>query len=168
MHAMLAAVKAALAGKFLPPDHWAMQAIAPVLKPHLLGRAAGDFRDVTLTSNDEKLFSRMLEMRLRGIVEELGILDSAQHGFRKGLICDTAMWQVMSVTERQALVRKRKLFLVIWDHPAPTLPLSALEFSAPDRQPGSGRRTGSQEAGVCRKRVVMGGRRRSAVKASIT
>ena len=61
-----------------------MQALAPVLKPHLLGRAAGDFRDVTLTSNEKKLCARMLETRLSEIVEELGILDSAQHGFRKG------------------------------------------------------------------------------------
>jgi hypothetical protein len=38
-----------------------MQAIAPVLKPHLLGRAAGDFRDGTLTSNEEKLYARILE-----------------------------------------------------------------------------------------------------------
>ena len=115
MHAMLAAVNATFAGELLPPDHWAMQAIAPVLKPHLLGRAAGDFRDVTLTSNEEKLYARMLETRLREIVEELGILDSAQHGFRKGLSCDTALWQLMSVIERQALVRKGKLFLVFWD-----------------------------------------------------
>jgi hypothetical protein len=97
MHAMLAAVNATFTGEILPPEHWAMQAIAPVLKPHLFGRAAGDFRDVTLTSNEEKLYARMLETRLREIVEELGILDSAQHGFRKGLSCDTALWQLMSV-----------------------------------------------------------------------
>ena len=115
MHAMLAAVNATFSGEILPPGHWAMQAIAPVLKPHLLGRVAGDFRDVTLTSNEEKLYARMLEMRLREIVEELGILDSAQHGFRKGLSCDTALWQLMSVIERQALVRRGKLFLVFWD-----------------------------------------------------
>ena len=34
MHAMLAAVTAPFAGELLPRDHWAMQAIAPVLKPH--------------------------------------------------------------------------------------------------------------------------------------
>ncbi len=73
MHAMLAAVNTTFAGKMLPRDHWAMEAIAPVLKPHLLGRAAGDFRDVMLTSNEEKLHARMLETRLREIVEELGI-----------------------------------------------------------------------------------------------
>jgi hypothetical protein len=106
MHATLAAVNATFAGEMIPPDHWAMQAIAPLLKPHLLWRAAGDFRDVALTSDEEKLYARMLETRLREIVEELGILDSAQHGFRKGLSGDTAMWQLMSVIERQALVRR--------------------------------------------------------------
>jgi hypothetical protein len=35
-----------------------------------------------LTNNEEKLYARMLETRLREIVEELGMLDSAQHGFR--------------------------------------------------------------------------------------
>ena len=83
MHAMLAAVNATFTGEILPPEHWAMQAIAPVLTPHLLGRAAGDFRDVTLASNEERLYARKLETRLREIVEELGILDSALHGFRK-------------------------------------------------------------------------------------
>jgi hypothetical protein len=53
--------------------------------------------------------------RLREIVEELGILDSAQHTFRKGLSSDTVLWPLMSVIERQALVRKGKLFLVFWD-----------------------------------------------------
>ena len=92
-----------------------MQAIAPVLKPHLLGPAAGDFRDVTLTSNEENVYARMRETRLREMVQELGILDSAQHGFRKGLSCETALWQLMSDIERQALVRKGEFFLVFWD-----------------------------------------------------
>ena len=51
MHALLAAVNATFSGEILPPGHWAMQAIAPVLKPHLLGRVAGDFRDVPLCGN---------------------------------------------------------------------------------------------------------------------
>jgi hypothetical protein len=55
MRAELAAVNATFAGEMLPPDHRAMQAIAPVLKPHLLGRAAGDHRDVTLTSTGNVL-----------------------------------------------------------------------------------------------------------------
>jgi hypothetical protein len=77
-------------GKCSPGGHWALQAIAPVLKPHLLAQVGcGRLRDVTLTSNEEKSYARMLETRLREIVEELGILDSAQHGFRKGLSCET-------------------------------------------------------------------------------
>ncbi len=60
----------------------------------------------------------MLETCLRDIVEELGIRDySAQHGLRKGLSCDTALWQLMYVIERLALVRKGKLFLVFWEVP---------------------------------------------------
>ena len=38
-----------------------MQAIASELKPRQLGRAAGEFRDVTLTSNEEKYSARILE-----------------------------------------------------------------------------------------------------------
>ena len=81
----------------------------------MLGHMPGDYRDVTLTSNEEKVFAKMLELRLREVVEELGILDSCQHGFREGLSCDTALWSLMSVIEREALLRKGKLFLVFWD-----------------------------------------------------
>jgi hypothetical protein len=115
MEAMLAAVNATLAGDILAPEHWAMQMIVPVLKPMMLGHMPGDYRDVTLTSNEEKVFAKMLELRLREVVEELGILDSCQHGFREGLSCDTALWSLMSVIEREALLRKGKLFLVFWD-----------------------------------------------------
>jgi hypothetical protein len=52
----------ALAHKRLPLDdrHQLPQGgrIALVLKPHLLGRPVDDFRDVTLTSNEEKLYAR--------------------------------------------------------------------------------------------------------------
>jgi hypothetical protein len=43
MHAMLAAVNATFAGEMLPPDYWAMQADAPVLKPQLLGGLRANF-----------------------------------------------------------------------------------------------------------------------------
>lgn len=115
MHAMLTAVNATYAGEILMPDHWALQAIAPVLKPLMTGVMPGDYRDVTLTSNEEKLYARMVEMRLREFAEEMGILDSCQHGFREGLSCDTALWSLMSVIEKEALLCKRKLFLVFWD-----------------------------------------------------
>ena len=63
MEAMLAAVNATPAGDILAPEHWAMQMIVPVLKPMMLGHMPGDYRDVTLTSNEEKVFAKMLELR---------------------------------------------------------------------------------------------------------
>ena len=49
------------------PERWVRQAIVPVLKPKMSVRSASDYRDVTLTSNEEKVYARMVEMRLREV-----------------------------------------------------------------------------------------------------
>ena len=115
MSALLDAVNATFARLVPTPDRWMRQVIVPVLKPMMSGRNASDYRDVTLTSNEEKVYARMVELRLREVVEERGILDGAQHGFRVGLGCDTALWQLMCVVEKRALIERKPLFLVFWD-----------------------------------------------------
>ena len=115
MGVLLGAVNATFARVVVAPERWVRQAIVPVLKPKMSGRSASDYRDVTLTSNEEKVYARMVEMRLREVVEERGILDDAQHGFRVGLGCDTALWQLMCVIEKRALIERKPLFLVFWD-----------------------------------------------------
>ena len=65
MSALLDAVNATFARVVPTPERWRRQAIVPVLKPMMSGRNASDYRDVTLTSNEEKVYARMVELRLR-------------------------------------------------------------------------------------------------------
>ena len=61
-----------------------------------------NYRPITLSSVVGKLFERIIESRLREIVEENNWLDKDQHGFRRGKSTGTYLSQMISTIQHTA------------------------------------------------------------------
>ena len=121
MHALLDALNAMWCGKhdIVKNKDWYLHRVVPIFKGgDLPSDQPPSYRDVTVTSRQEALIATIACARLRAALESSGIpaqlLDSAQHGFRAGKSCDTALFTVQSIMQRHML-SKKPLLMVFWD-----------------------------------------------------
>lgn len=98
---------------------------------------AANYRPITLSSVVGKLFERIIESRLREIVEENNWLDKDQHGFRRGKSTGTYLSQMISTIQHNCsknfatagiFVDLQKAFDSIW-HDGLLYRLSKLGFN---------------------------------------
>jgi hypothetical protein len=99
MAMLLDAVNAVWRGDVKSDDDERIQRIVPVLKSVKLDPTLeGSYRDVTVTSRVSALTDVIAKQRLMRVLEGHGKvparMDSAQHGFRPGRSCDTALFTV--------------------------------------------------------------------------
>ena len=119
MAMLLDAVNAVWRGDVKSDDDERIQRIVPVLKSVKLDPTLeGSYRDVTVTSRVSALTDVIAKQRLMRVLEGHGKvparMDSAQHGFRPGRSCDTALFTVMSLIQR-AMLTGKQLLIVFWD-----------------------------------------------------
>lgn len=79
------------------PEDWSKGVIIPLFKKGNR-RKCGNYRGITLLSHTMKLLEKIIEMRIRKIVEPL--LEEEQHGFRKGRSTVDLIFAVRMLTEK--------------------------------------------------------------------
>src|ERR1700729_2184789 len=80
------------------PDDWRQALIVPVSKNKGNKRDCGTYRGISLLSHVGKMFAKILEQRIRPIVEPL--LSPEQLGFRKGRGCTDAIFALRQISEK--------------------------------------------------------------------
>ena len=82
------------------PDQWRVEIICPVSKSGSPVCRTEDLRPIKLLEVSKKCVMKIIKERLREVLEDSGILDEAQHGFRPGRGTQSAAVQVMAIYER--------------------------------------------------------------------
>ena len=82
------------------PDQWRVEIICPVSKSGSPVCRTDDLRPIKLLEVTKKCVMKIIKERLREVLEDSGILDEAQHGFRPERGTQSAAVQVMAMYER--------------------------------------------------------------------
>ncbi len=82
------------------PDQWRVEIICPVSKSGSPVCRTDDLRPIKLLEVSKKCVMKIIKERLCEVLEDSGILDEAQHGFRPGRGTQSAAVQVMAMYER--------------------------------------------------------------------
>ena len=65
------------------PTAWKLATLRMLLKPDKLPSLTSSYRPINLTSSIMKLFERVIEQRLRSYLEDIGLMNMYQSGFRQ-------------------------------------------------------------------------------------
>lgn len=95
------------------PESWTKGIIVPVPKKGDLSNV-NNYRGITLTSIFSKVYSHILEDRLRTWTENNNIIDDNQFGFRKNKSTVDCIFILQAIINKQ-LCRKRKLYCTFID-----------------------------------------------------
>lgn len=96
------------------PINWTKGIIVPVPKKGDLDNV-NNYRGITLTSIFSKIFSILLDNRLRKWSENSNVLDDVQFGFRKGKSTVDCVFVLSSIINKVLNYEKRKLYLAFVD-----------------------------------------------------
>ena len=91
------------------PDSWTKGVIVPIPKKGDLNDA-NNYRGITLTSIFSKIFSILLDNRLRDWSEKSNILTDYQYGFRKGKSTTDCIFVLNSIIDKVIKQEKKKLY----------------------------------------------------------
>ena len=97
----------------LYPESWTKGLIVPVPKKGELANV-NNYRGITLTSIFSKIYSLILEERLRTWTENNNVIDDSQFGFRKNKSTVDCLYILQAIINRQ-LCGKRKLYCAFID-----------------------------------------------------
>ena len=97
------------------PDCWTKGVIVPVPKKGSI-HDVNNYRGITLTSIFSKLFSLILERRLRDWAESNNIIEDNQYGFRKHKSTVDCIFILQTLIDRILVKEKRKLFCAFVDY----------------------------------------------------
>ena len=97
----------------LYPDSWSRGIIVPVLKKGDI-RNVNKYRGITLTSIFSKIFSHILDARLRSYVEDNNYLNASQYGFRENKSTTYCIFILKSIIDSTVNAGK-KLFCAFID-----------------------------------------------------
>jgi len=98
----------------LYPEQWTRGVIVPVPKKGDLNDV-NNYRGITLTSIFSKIFSQMLDYRLRSWAEGNNLLSDYQFGFRKDRSTTDCIFILHSIINKVINVEKRKLYCAFVD-----------------------------------------------------
>ena len=90
------------------PDSWTRGIIVPVPKKGNINDI-NNYRGITLTSIFSKIFSILLDNRLRKWSEENNLLSDLQYGFRKNRSTIDCVFVLNSIINKLIIAEKRKL-----------------------------------------------------------
>lgn len=96
------------------PESWSEGNILPIYKNKGNINVAENYRPITLLSCFGKLFTAILNTRLNNFVNENGIIDSCQAGFRKGFSTTDNLFILQSLIQI-AKINKTKLYCAFVD-----------------------------------------------------
>ena len=82
----------------LYPDSWSRGIIVPVSKKGDM-RNVNNYRSITLTSIFSKIFSHILDARLRSYVEDNNYLNASQYGFKENKSTTDCIFRLKSITD---------------------------------------------------------------------
>ena len=97
----------------LYPDSWSRGIIVPVSKKENM-RNVNNYRGITLTSIFSKIFSHILDDRLRSYVEDNNYLNASQYGFRENKSTTNCIFILKSIIDSTENAGK-KLFCTFID-----------------------------------------------------
>ena len=97
----------------LYPESWTRGIVVPVPKKGNLSDV-NNYRGITLTSIFSKIYSHILDNRLRTWAEDINILNMCQFGFMQNKSTIVCLFILQSIVNNQ-LYRKRKLYCAIID-----------------------------------------------------
>lgn len=80
------------------PEDWQRAVIVPIWKNKGSKKECSQYRGISLLSHVGKIFARILEQRVRYIVEPS--LNNSQYGFRKGRGCTDAIFTLRQMSEK--------------------------------------------------------------------
>ena len=89
------------------PEVWKSAIIVPVHKKGDI-YYLDNYRPISYLSTASKVFERLVNIQLRDYMESFNILNDAQHGFRAGCSCESALLQL---TKRLFSLKIRKQFV---------------------------------------------------------
>ena len=92
------------AGAF--PSEWKHAQVTPVFKKGDLSEL-GNYRPISLLPIVSKVLERLIDEQLRNFLDRHGIIDDAQHGFRRSHSCETAL---VSLSQKLFSKREQKNF----------------------------------------------------------
>ena len=95
------------------PESWTKGVLVPVPKKVYLSDA-NNYRDITLTSIFSKLYSHILDTRLRSWAEENNIINENQFGFRKNKSTIDCLYILQAIINKH-LSKKKKLYCTFVD-----------------------------------------------------
>ena len=98
----------------LVPESWAIGNILPIFKNKGNPNLPENYRPITLLSCFGKLFTSILNTRITQFLEDNGILNSCQAGFRKGFSTSDNLFIIQSLIEISK-TNKKKLFCAFID-----------------------------------------------------
>ena len=98
----------------LVPESWAIGNILPIFKNKGNPNLPENYRPITLLSCFGKLFTSILNTRITQFLEDNGILNSCQAGFRKGFSTSDNLFIIQSLIEISK-ANKKKLFCAFID-----------------------------------------------------
>ena len=96
------------------PDKWTTGIIVPVPKKGNLNDV-NNYRGITLTSIFSKIFSLLLDSRLRKWAEENNVLSDFQYGFRNDRGTIDCVFILNSIIDKLLFAEKKKLYCAFID-----------------------------------------------------
>ena len=96
------------------PESWSERNILPIYKNKGNVNSAENYSPITLPSCFSKLFTTILNTRLNNVVNENGIIDSCQAGFRKGFSTMDNLF-ILQCFIQIAKINKSKLYCAFVD-----------------------------------------------------
>ena len=76
------------------PTAWKIATLRMLLKPDKLPSLTTSYRPISLISSIMKLFERVIEQRLRSLLEHIGFINKHQSGFRKAKSTDDHLFRL--------------------------------------------------------------------------
>ena len=76
------------------PASWTIASLRMLLKPDKLSSLTTSYRPISLISSIMKLFERVIELRLRSHLENIGFLNKHQSGFRRAKSTDDHLFRL--------------------------------------------------------------------------
>lgn len=96
------------------PVHWTEATIIPILKPHKDPKDINSYRPISLTSIVCKLFERLVNNRLKWLLETRKLLNRCQNGFRSNRSTMDSLTTIVTDIEN-ALINKHFVLAVFFD-----------------------------------------------------
>lgn len=106
-------IKEVWEGKELPKE-WKGGIIKPIYKKGCRDDVE-NYRGITLMDTTYKIYAEWIRRRLNKEIEEKGVLDKTQFGFRKGKGTAEAIYVVSEIIEKRIRKEKGKLFVCFAD-----------------------------------------------------